>query len=303
MMRSSKMTSKPNKNNYLTKEYDLIFMTQRFSLTHTPPPDKTPAFWFIFRQKNLLVNSENTVELLPRLRGPEELSLHLLRRQFIGNFAGIPCYAAEVAEDQVAPPSYEFRSLRGLLSLLEEDLFFTAGRALQIIHWDRTHQYCGQCGAPTVQENHQHSRRCSRCGLTTFPRLSPAVIVLVTRGREVLLARSPRFTPGMYSTLAGFVEPGESLEECIHREIREEVGVEVANLRYFGSQPWPFPHSLMIGFHAEYAGGDIVVDGEEIEAAGWFPLIKLPPLPPPGSIARKLIEAYLNKYSSNQTKG
>lgn len=277
-------------------------MTQRFLPSHTPPPENTPGLWFIFRENNLLVNSADTAELLPRLRGPEALNLQLLRRQFIGNFTGIPCYAAEVGEDSVAPPPYEFRSLRGLLSLLEEDLFFAAGRALQIIYWDRTHQHCGQCGTPTVQENQQHSRRCPRCDLTTFPRLSPAVIVLVTRGREVLLARSPRFTPGMYSTLAGFVEPGESLEECIHREIREEVGVAVTNLRYFGSQSWPFPHSFMIGFHAEYAGGEITIDGEEIEDAAWFPLEKLPPVPPPVSIARKLIEAYLNQYSSNQTR-
>lgn len=278
-------------------------MTQRFLPSHTPPPDDTPALWFIFRKNNLLVNSIDTPDLLPQLCSPDKLNLNLLRRQFIGSYNGVPCVAAEAAETAEASPPFEFRSLRGLLSLLEDDLFFAAGRALQIIHWDRTHQYCGQCGAMTVQEDHQHSRRCPRCDLTTFPRLSPAVIVLVTRGREMLLARSPRFTPGMYSTLAGFVEPGESLEECIHREIREEVGVAVTNLSYFGSQSWPFPHSLMIGFHAEYAGGDIVIDGEEIEAAAWFPLAKLPPVPPHGSIARKLIEAYLNQYSSNQAKG
>ena len=278
-------------------------MTRRFSPSHTPPQDNSPAFWFIFRKHNLLIRSADSVELLPQFRDPLELNLHLLRRQFIGSFDGIPCYAAEVGEEEAVPPSYEFRSLRGLLSLLEEDLFFAAGRALQIIHWDRTHQYCGQCGTATVQQNQQHSRSCPRCHLSTFPRLSPAVIVLVTRGAEILLARSPHFPPGMFSTLAGFVEPGESLEECIHREIREEVGVEVANLRYFGSQSWPFPHSLMIGFHADHAGGDIVIDGEEIEDAAWFPLAKLPPVPPQGSIARKLIEAYITQYPSNQTKG
>lgn len=278
-------------------------MTRRFLPSHTPPPDDPPAYWFIFRQHNLLVNSTNSIELLPRLRSRLELGMPLLRRQFIGSYDGVPCYAAEAGATEAVAPPFEFRPLRGLLSLLEEDLFFAAGRALQIIHWDRTHQYCGQCGTPTVQENHQHSRRCPHCHLTTFPRLSPAVIVLVTRGREVLLARSPHFTPGVYSTLAGFVEPGESLEECIHREIREEVGVAVTNLQYFGSQSWPFPHSLMIGFHAEYAGGDIIIDGEEIEDAAWFPLAKLPPVPPQGTIARKLIEAYIDQYSANQAKG
>ena len=131
------------------------------------------------------------------------------------------------------------------------------------------------------------------CKLSVYPRISPAVIVLVERGDEILLARSPHFVPGVYSTLAGFVEPGETLEGTVRREIHEEVGVHVDNICYFGSQPWPFPNSLMIGFRADYASGDLTIDGVEIEAAGWFRRDNLPKLPFKVSIARSLIEAFL----------
>ena len=135
--------------------------------------------------------------------------------------------------------------------------------------------------------------RCDNCESQHYPRISPSMIVLVTRGDEVLLARSPRFVTGIYSTLAGFVEPGESVEHCVAREVREEVGVEVQNLQYIGSQGWPFPHSLMLGFHAEYAGGDIVMQEDEIEDARWFRVDALPPLPASRSIARYLIDLYV----------
>ena len=132
---------------------------------------------------------------------------------------------------------------------------------------------------------------CPACGLLAYPRISPAVMVLVERGDDLLLARSPHFLPGVFSALAGFVEAGESVEQCAAREVREEVGVEIARLRYFRSQSWPFPNSLMIAFFADYAGGEITPDPAEIEAAGWFPRKALPPLPDQASIARHLIDA------------
>ncbi len=141
------------------------------------------------------------------------------------------------------------------------------------------------------------AKRCMRCGMLHYSRLSPAAIVLVRWGNSVLLARSPGFPPGMYSVLAGFVEPGESIEETISREVREEVGIEVENIRYFGSQPWPFPHSLMIGFTADYATGTLRAEPEEIEDAGWYPVDDLPQLPPRVSIARAMIDEF---YSATQ---
>lgn len=186
--------------------------------------------------------------------------------------------------------------MRALYGKLPDDLFLLAGRAAQIIEWDRTHQFCGRCGAPTQYAQGERAKRCPMCGLVSFPRLSPAIIVLVERGDEVLLAQGANFVGGFYSTLAGFVEPGESLEEAVHREINEEVGIEVKNVCYFGSQPWPFPHSLMIGFTAEYASGEIEIDPKEIADAQWFTIDNLPKVPQKLSIARKLIDSYVEKH-------
>jgi len=170
--------------------------------------------------------------------------------------------------------------------------------AEQIAHWHFEHQFCGRCGTRTAQVPGERCMRCPACGLDSYPRISPSMIVLVTRGDEILLARSPRFVPGVYSTLAGFAEPGESIEQCVRREVREEVALEIANLRYLGSQSWPFPHSLMLGFHAEYLSGEIVIQADELEDARWFAIHDLPKLPMPQSIARQLIERYLHERLS-----
>jgi NAD+ diphosphatase len=164
-----------------------------------------------------------------------------------------------------------------------------AGRAAQVLEWDRAHRFCGVCGTPTEPVAHERSRRCPACGQVAYPRVSPAMMVLVWRPGEVLLARAPHFAPGMYSALAGFVEAGESIEQCVEREVAEEVGVRVTDLRYFGSQSWPFPHSLMIAFTARWAGGEIVPEPGEIEDARWYALDALPAIPPRFSVSGHLI--------------
>lgn len=214
--------------------------------------------------------------------------------------AGRPCHAHDLPSGFEPPPGFALLGLRELFERIPADLFRVAGTALQKVEWLRTHGFCSRCGHATRRHPVHEAMECPACGHLHFPRLSPAVIVLVERGDEMLLARSPRFPDGMYSTLAGFVEPGESLEEAIHREIREEVGVEVADLRYFGSQPWPFPHSLMIGFTARWAGGEIRVDGDEVVDAGWFTAASLPPrLPSPLSIARRLVDDFLRRHGGH----
>lgn len=211
---------------------------------------------------------------------------------------GRPCQAYDLPPDFQPPPGFALMGLRTLFDQIPDELFRAAGTALQKVEWLRTHGFCSRCGHPTERHAVHQAMACPSCGHLHFPRLSPAVIVLVERGREMLLGRSPGFPPGVYSTLAGFVEPGESLEEAVHREILEEVGVEVTDLRYFGSQPWPFPHSLMIGFTARWASGEIRVDGEEIEDAAWFTPDHLPPrLPTTFSIARRLVDDFLNRTS------
>ena len=195
------------------------------------------------------------------------------------------------------PAGFVLEGLRVAYHRLTEEQFRLAGTARQKVQWHRDHACCGRCGARTERHPSHEAMACTRCGHLHFPRVAPAVIVLVQRAGEALLARSARFAPGVYSTLAGFVEPGESLEECVHREIEEEVGVTVRNLRYFGSQPHPFPHSLMIGFVADWCSGEIRIDPREIEDARWFTPDALPELPHPMSIARALIEDFVRRTS------
>lgn len=192
-----------------------------------------------------------------------------------------------------APPGYAFRSLRGLLSELGEHAAL-AGRAFQICEWARTHRYCGVCATPMQPAGHEFCMRCPACGMSAYPRISPAMMVLVRKGDSILLARHATYATARHTALAGFVEPGESIEDAIHREVMEEVGLEVDNLRYFGSQSWPFPHSLMIAFTAEYAGGEIRLQADEIAEANWYgPGDALPQIPMRESIAGRLVRANL----------
>lgn len=203
---------------------------------------------------------------------------------------GLPCYAADVVQLPEIP-SGEAVPLRSIYQLGGADSFALAGRACQLLDWQNHHRFCGKCGVGTVMKPEEFAMLCPRCGLIAYPRISPAVMVLVCDSNKLLLARSAHFKPGVFSALAGFVEPGETLEECAIREVREEVGIEITNLRYFHSQPWPFPNSLMIAFLADYAGGTIRPDPNEIEAVDWFSLDSLPLLPEPISISRRLIDA------------
>ncbi len=233
---------------------------------------------------------------VPLAAGPEAFGVEVVFRQEIGLLYGRRCWATEVSPDTKAPEGMVFRDLRRLFSGVNEGFFRMAGRAKQIVGWHATHRFCGRCGAETGPVPGEMAKGCTRCGMLYYPRLSPAIIVLVRDGSRVLLARSPNFPPGMYSALAGFVEPGESLEEAIRREVYEEVGVVIANVRYFGSQPWPFPNSLMIGFTADYAGGDLRVEPTEIEDANWYPADDLPMVPPRISIARAMIDRFVEQH-------
>ncbi len=253
---------------------------------------------FAFRGGRLLVSDETSAELPSRLPSRRELGALELggTPHYLGAWQGVGCMAVNldasgVPEAAEKLPGWRFSGLRALFFRMPEPLVALAGRAFQIVEWDRTHRFCGQCGSAMHDKPGERARECQACGHTAYPRVSPAMMVLVTRGRDVLLARAHRFPPGMFSALAGFVEPGETIEDCIHREVREEVGIEVADPAYFGSQSWAFPHSLMIAFTAEYAGGELRPDQTEIAEARWFTPESMPELPPSLSIARRLIAA------------
>ena len=187
-----------------------------------------------------------------------------------------------------------FRKLRSLFGTMDEALLSVAGRAFQISNWARTHRFCGACGTPTVHVAVERCVRCPACGFMAYPRISPAMMVLIRRGDSILLARHSASPAPFFTALAGFVEAGESVEEAVHREVFEEVGLKVRNIAYFGSQPWPFPHSLMIAYTAEFEGGEIKIDEAEIAEARWFgPDDALPKIPHGVSIASDLIRAHL----------
>jgi len=262
-----------------------------------PPPTRSgDVWWFLFHGDRLLVEDRGAEVAVPRWPTTEDAGLSPVRTQFLGTLDGTPCFSGELAEE-AGPEGTSFRALRPLLGVLQEEMFSLAGRAFQVMDWDRTHQFCGKCGGRTDPLEGERGRVCPGCGLHFFPRVTPAVIVSVVRDGKILLAQSSRFPAAFYSVLAGFVEPGETFEECVRREIREEVGIEVEDLRYFGSQPWPFPHSLMVGFTASFAGGDLVLEEKEIVRAGWFGPEEVPGLriPHQGTIARRLIDRFLSE--------
>ncbi|MBD3894263.1 NAD(+) diphosphatase [Halomonas sp. ML-15] len=188
---------------------------------------------------------------------------------------------------------YAWLAGREWLARLPESWFALLSTALQVANWWRDHRFCGRCGSPSRHLSHEFAMHCDACGHRNYPRISPCIITLVTHGDAMLLARSPRYPPGRYSTLAGFIEPGESAEEAVRREVFEEVGVSIGRISYYRSQAWPFPHALMLGYFAEAASRRIRIDGHEIADAAWFSPRRLPQLPPHYSISRALIESHL----------
>jgi NAD+ diphosphatase len=283
-----------------------LFLPSYFTPSWIPPLDAQSSghYWFVFHAGKLLVASGPGGLEVPKLTEGAVLPVPTADAHCIGTLNGSLCWAAMVAgEVDELPSGFSLDGLRSLFGRVQEELLAVAGRALQVVEFHRTHRYCGACASPTESDDDQRARRCPSCGATAYPRIAPAMMVLIKRdtstGRELLLARGTRFPGAFYSALAGFVEPSESIEDCVHRETREEVGVSVRNLRYFGSQSWPFPHSLMIAFVADYDSGDIVCQPGEIEDAQWFSLDRLPPLPLPISIARRMINHAIAEVAPN----
>ncbi|WP_242876027.1 NAD(+) diphosphatase [Cellulosilyticum sp. I15G10I2] len=274
-------------------------LIMNFILGSTTPRSQNKLFYiFLFQQNNILVKKRDKEFTIPTSADILNWEINISNKFYIGSLDDLPCYVARFPEDHVIPNDMEFIGLRVLNSQIDNTMLQAAFRAVQIISWDETHRFCGVCGKATLTKADEHAKVCPACGHTSYPRLSPAVIVAVTKGDKLLLASNTNFTTTMYSVLAGFVEAGETLEECIKREVREEVGIEIKNIEYFGSQPWPFPNSLMIAFTAEHASGEIKIDENEISDARWFGAHELPNIPGPLSISRSLIEWFIAKYKN-----
>jgi NAD+ diphosphatase len=259
-----------------------------------PAVDATPTAWcFAFAEGQLLLPEGS------RALAPGAL-LDAEARHYLGRLGGIDAWAMRLAS---APPGWQAVPLRSAMMSMAAAQMGVAARAAQVIEWDRTHRFCSVCGTPTQLAAHERARACPSCGHLSYPRVTPAMMVLVWRTGEVLLARSPRFAQGVYSALAGFVEVGETLEQCVERETFEEVGVRVTDLRFYGSQSWPFPHSLMVAFTARWTGGEIVPQEGEIDDAGWYPLNALPGIPPRFSISGHLIRDTVDALRAGREPG
>jgi NAD+ diphosphatase len=265
--------------------------THLVSVPDDPPPT---GRWYLVRDGEILVDEAASIPA--PIKGPEPLALTDTEDPVVlGWMDDELCWAVGVDHSLRAPDGYRWANLRELGGAWPTEEWALAGRAVQLVEWRRTHRFCGRCGQPTEPSPGERAMRCPSCGHLAFPELSPAVIVLIHKGDQVLLAANRSFRGGMYSILAGFVEPGEDLEGAVHREVFEEVGLRLTNLHYVASQPWPFPHSLMIGYTADWESGEIHPDGEEIIDARWHSIDDLPPIPPSISIARRLIDDWVRE--------
>ena len=230
--------------------------------------------------------------------------MDVVQEYFLGYLGDYSCYAAELSPDSSCMEGCSFKPFRSLLGLIPDNLFTICSRSVQLTEWYNRNKYCGTCGSKTSLHPEERAMYCKKCESLFYPRISPCVIVLVTKGEELLLARNKNFPSQLFSTLAGFIEAGETVEEAIKREIYEEVSIKVKNCRYFGSQSWPFPSQLMLGFHAEYDSGVIKPDGKEIDLADWFNFKSLPQVPPGRiSISGRLIESYVDGLIKKELPG
>jgi NAD+ diphosphatase len=267
-----------------------------FDFESPAPADRARARFLVYQSGQLVCNLRADP---PCVFGHDELQRlqwQVEREQFLGHHDGRAWFALALAPGEALDPmAFSAGSLYQLLGRVDDPVFALAGRGAQLLRFAEEHRFCSRCGQPMQALSAERALGCAHCERTLYPPLAPCIIVLVSDGDRMLLARSARFPRPMYSTLAGFVEAGESAEQCLQREVREEVGVEVRNIRYFGSQAWPFPNQLMLGYFAEYAGGELRCDPSEIADAGWFERDALPPIPPAVSISGQLIRRFMDE--------
>jgi NAD+ diphosphatase len=274
------------------KQSKSFALKNRFIHTVEIGTPESTGYWFIFSEDQLLVDTSSSLPFEEKTFTPASLGIKPDFSMLFGYYKSVPCFFAVIDPSQKTK-SMSAVSLRSLFGVVDEDYFSLAGKALQILHHRREHIYCSKCATPMEDRLEELARFCPSCGFICFPRVSPAVIMSVVKDDHILLGRSPHFTKDMYSTLAGFVEAGETLEEAVAREVHEETNIVVEQVNYVTSQPWPFPHSVMIGYSAQYKEGEIKIDTKELEDAGWYHYKDLPKLPSRITIARLLIDNFI----------
>ncbi|HLZ63097.1 MAG TPA: NAD(+) diphosphatase [Ktedonosporobacter sp.] len=276
-------------------------MASTFQRAYPPTtPEPGQAFWLPFRGNELIVQESEQGIALIQTDGEDIAVVQPHNTLYVGVLDGRACMACEVTPEQPLPEGWRALGLRALFGQLDEAAYSVVGYASQILHWQRTSRYCPVCGGLNGPLSESWGRQCPTCGHIGYPPVIPAVLALVHDGGEhVLLAHQPGWGK-RYSILAGFVEPGESLEGCVRREVAEEVGIEITDVTYYGSQSWPFPTQLMVGFQARYVSGELRPDQQELDDAAWFHVDALPELPAPLSLSRQLIMAWVRSLRPGQ---
>lgn len=257
---------------------------------HKSEQIKKNAWALIIISKKLLMRKPEEKYDIPEVKDVEDIITYIQSMEYIGKYDGNDCYCVRLEKEPLLPDGFSLVELREITKFSgDAGLFILAGAANHILHWRSVNQYCGCCGHKTYAKTDERAQICPKCGNVIYPRISPAIITAVFRQDQILLAHNSSFNKDMYSLIAGYVEPGELLEQCVEREIKEEVGIKVKNIRYLSSQPWPFPDSLMLAFTAEYESGEITVDNVEITDAAWYKADSLPIIPSEDSIAGRII--------------
>ena len=269
------------------------------AISELPESPQADDWAFVFSGRNTITTTRSAPGTPWRVADvTEEWPVEMSSAVPVGYWQGKGAWAFSVPETDLNPMEHMAGNLYSLLGRVDDSLFHAQGRAYQLLHWIDTHRHCGRCGDATSVVESGRAVLCESCSLRVYPRVSPCVIVLVSKGDQMLLAAAAGFQKRFYSTLAGFMEPGETCEQAVIREVREEVGIEVGNVRYFASQPWPFPSQVMLGFFAEWQSGEIKLDPNEIEDADWFDVGAMPPTPPMASISGQLISLFMERAAS-----
>lgn len=264
-----------------------------FSDAKFPKGNRDKDLWLIFKDKQILIKEDKGKIITPTFKDVEKFINGLESKYHLGELNGIQCFCGEINSCVEFSGEFKLLSLRKGAAVIDKDIFPIWGRAAQIIHFHKINRYCSVCGSENKPSENEFSMECSSCKYTTYPHVCPAIIVGITDGDKILLANNKNFPEGLHSVIAGFLDVNETLEDCVKREVFEEVGIKVKNIKYFDSQPWPYPNSIMIGFTAEYESGEIKVDGDEIVHADWYEKNNLPMIPDETTIARRIIDSLL----------